>query len=83
MHFAGTFPEDDFDVCVLGDVTSQIPVGYEDHPLDTERFDHFDRVRGSAADIRFRTDVGIGVDVGDHRYARMLLAQGPHIGTRD
>ena len=61
----------------------EVLVGQEDHRVGLERLDHRHRVARGAADVALGLHVGVGVDVGDDRHARVGRAQRAHVRGGD
>ena len=87
MHLALAVPEHQFDRSLGGHPRTQIAVGQENDLVDAElgshRIDHVHGVGRRAAGIGFGLHRGAGIDIADHRHARVLRTQRTHIFGRD
>ena len=87
VHFAAALPGDDADARLPGDIAGEELVGEQDHPIDAplgrHGLHHLDGVGAGAADVGLRLHRGGGVDVGDHRQARVTLLDQPHVFRGD
>ena len=78
MHFARAGIGQNFNVGLSCDITGQILIGNQQHPINAEAFNHLHGVGRCAADIAFGLHIGRGVHIGDNRHAgdRCLAARG-------
>ena len=83
VHFAGAVPQHQLDPGLRRHPIAEITVRQEDDLFGTHCFDNLHGIGRCAAGVGFSLDLGRGVDVADHRHARMARAQGAHVGGGD